>query len=203
MSIERRHNKHKRSVRTLIVIATLVPIVFGGARLGTIILFILCILDILLQTTERARGLLRSYRTLLSCSCCDSIDIKVFQTFGPYSRAAPSCKSCTSWPSCFRQKKRAEHIKVLTDLVLLFLLRCYRHSGPIGPGVHPVHPVHPANPASDAEKARRGTGPRPTKKRLGARSARACPSQCNEKKRTPHPVARGPVPRTLGNHFCA
>ena len=66
MSIEHRSNQEKRSVRTLIVIATLVPIVFGGARLGTIILFILCILDILLQTTERARGLLRSYRTLAS-----------------------------------------------------------------------------------------------------------------------------------------
>ena len=35
-----------------------------------------------------------------------SIDIKVFQTFGQSSRAAPSCKSCSSWPSCFRQLKR-------------------------------------------------------------------------------------------------
>ena len=28
-----------------------------------------------------------------------SIDIKVFQTFGQSSQAAPSCKSCSSWPS--------------------------------------------------------------------------------------------------------
>ena len=37
-----------------------------------------------------------------------SIDIKVFQTFGPYARAAPSCKSCSSWPSRFRQLNAGE-----------------------------------------------------------------------------------------------
>ena len=76
-------------------------------------------------------------------------------------------------------KTRAGPIKVLSDLRILFLLRVYRHSGPLGPGVHPVHPGHPANPASDTEKARRGTGPRPTvarAARLLNRSARACPS---------------------------
>ena len=46
-------------------------------RRGAIILFILAILAILIQTAERARGLLRSYRTLSSCSCCVSIDIQV------------------------------------------------------------------------------------------------------------------------------
>ena len=56
----------------------------------------------------------------------------------------------------------------------MFLRRVYRHSGPLGPGVHPANPAHPA---SDAEKARRGTGPRTTKKHASVL------------------VARGPVPR--------
>ena len=49
----------------------------------------------------------------------------------------------------------------------------------------------------------RGTGPRttvPRSARLGARSARACPSQCT--KRASVPVARGPVPRTRRSRRC-
>ena len=99
----------------------------------------------------------------------------------------PSCKSCASWPSCFRQQKRARGL--LRSYRTLSSCSCclYRHSGPIGPGVHPVHPAHPANPASDEEKARRRTGPRPTvarAARLLNRSARACPSQGYEKNAT-------------------
>ena len=42
-------------------------------------------------------------------------------------------------------------MKVLTDLVIVLMLRAYRHSGPLGPGVHPANPAHPGHPASDAE----------------------------------------------------
>ena len=111
-------------------------------RRGTIILSILRILAILIQTTKTRAGPIKVRWTLLSCSCCDSIDIKVFQTFAPHAQAAPSCKSCASWPSCFRQQKRAQStlrssrtllscsccasidIQVLSDLAfILFILR--------------------------------------------------------------------------------
>ena len=49
------------------------------------------------------------------------------------------------------RKTCVAHMKVLSDLVILFLRRFYRHSGPIGPGVHPANPGHPGHPASDTE----------------------------------------------------
>ena len=68
MSIERRSNKEKRSVRTLISIdpptkkkRTLVPVARGPVP----------------RMRRSRRCALRSYRTLLSCSCCMSIDIQV------------------------------------------------------------------------------------------------------------------------------
>ena len=50
----------------------------------------------------------------------------------------------------------AAHIKVRWTLSSCLLLRFYRHSGPIGPGVHPVHPANPDNPASDMETQQDG-----------------------------------------------
>ena len=42
--------------------------------------------------------------TFSPCCSCDSIDIKVFQTFLGVPAAA-SCPSCSSWPSCFRRER--------------------------------------------------------------------------------------------------
>ena len=74
----------------------------AAARRGTIILFILRILAILLQTKKSA-GHIKVLTDLSLSFLLMSIDIKVFQTFAPRARAAPSCKSWPSWPSCFRQ----------------------------------------------------------------------------------------------------
>ena len=58
-----------------------------------------------------------------------------------------SARACPSHAS----QKPLRLIKVLSDLSLLFPADVYRHSGPIGPGVHPAHPVHPGHPASDTQ----------------------------------------------------
>ena len=63
-----------------------------------------------------------------------------------------SARACPSHAS----QKPLRLIKVLTDLVILFLLRVYRHSGPIGPETHPVHPAHPGHPASDTQTQQDG-----------------------------------------------
>ena len=89
MSIERRRNKQKRSVRTLIAIDTDGPVADCFWRRGAIILFILRILAILLQTTKTRTGPIKVLSDLSLLFLLISIDIKVFQTFGQSSRAAP------------------------------------------------------------------------------------------------------------------
>ena len=89
MSIERRRNQEKRSVRTLIAIDTDGPVADCFWRRGAIILFILRILAILLQTTKTRTGPIKVLSDLSLLFLLISIDIKVFQTFGQSSRAAP------------------------------------------------------------------------------------------------------------------
>ena len=74
----------------------------------------------------------------------------------------PGCAGFAGWAflSFALAAEAAGHIKVLTDLGLLFQPRIYRHSGPLGPvaiGIrmardsHPGHPVHSGHPDSDTE----------------------------------------------------
>ena len=147
MSIERRCNQEKRSVRTLIVIATLVPIVFGGEGLSSCSSCASCPPCFRQQKRARRIKVLSDLSILFPAV---SIDIKVFQTFGPSFRAAPILQILTILAILLQ----TIDIKGLSDLCIVLLLRIYRHSGPLGPGVHPVHPANPDNPghpASDAQ----------------------------------------------------
>ena len=111
------------------------------------------------RTSEPLR-ILRSYRTLASCYRCGSIDIQVLSDL-----AFILCILLILAILLQTTKTRTAHMKVLSDLSIVLPLRFYRHSGPIGPGVHPANPAHPGHPASDTEKARRGTAhPRTTLK---------------------------------------
>ena len=108
MSIDCGRNQEKRSVRTLIAIATLAPIVFGGARQphGEVLSSSSsCASWPSCFRQQKSAAHIKVLSDLFSLFLLNSIDIKVLQTFSPHSQA-PSCKSCTSWPSCFRQQKK-------------------------------------------------------------------------------------------------
>ena len=115
MSIARRRNTEKRSVRTLIAIATLAPIVFGGARQprGEVLSSCSSCASWPSCFRQKKRAVHIKVLTDLSLLCLlMSIDIKVFQTFAPHAREVPSCKSWPSWPSCFRQLNAREGLSL-------------------------------------------------------------------------------------------